>query len=368
MNRSSQSQVRSFASTLIADTSDRFSDFTPYVPSINKQGLVAFQAALRSGGAGIFTGDGGPITTIDDMTRGLFRDFYSHPDVNSEGEVSYYADLKLGGQAIVRIRDGQVTTVADTNGPFTRIGPLGPTMNDGGVVAFRAGMKSGQSGVFTGGPRGSILTIADTSGVFGGFQGLPVVNSHGAVVFRADRKDGGRGIYVGSGGSLAPIVDTSAVFSDIALFPCINDQGAVVFNATLKAGGAGIFTAKDGQLAAVVETNGHFESLRGALISSEGTVVFFATPRGGELGVYAGPDPVGDRIISIGDPLFGSAVAEFALNSVSLNDAGQVALRVRLANDRQLILRMTATPAWRAQEQLLRSICLQWPAGGRGAS
>jgi hypothetical protein len=190
---------------------------------------------------------------------------------------------------------------------------------------------------------GSIITIADTSGLFSGFQGLPVVNNYGTVVFRADLKEGGRGIYQGSGGSLATMADTCHLFSDVGLFPSTNDEGIVVFSATLKVGGAGIFTVTEGKITTVVNTNSRFEGFRGALINNEGTIIFFATPRGGELGIYSGPNPIGDKIISIGDPLFGSTVAGFALNPVSLNDVDQVAIRVRLANDRQVIIR--ADPA-----------------------
>ena len=222
-----------------------------------------------------------------------------------------------------------MTTIADTTGPFNRIGPLGPTMNDSGVVAFRAGLKAGGDGIFIGRGSGPLITIADTSGPFSGFQGLPVVNNSGTVVFRADLKEGGRGIYQGHGESLTTIADTRDLFSDIGLFPSANDKGSVVFSATLQAGGAGIFTVTEGQITTVVNTNSRFESFRGALINNRGTIIFFATPRGGELGIYSGPNPIGDKIISMGDPLFGSTVADFALNPVSLNDVGQIAIRVR---------------------------------------
>lgn len=42
--------IGSFKFTLIAETGDRFSDFTAYVASINDTGVVALQAALREGG------------------------------------------------------------------------------------------------------------------------------------------------------------------------------------------------------------------------------------------------------------------------------------------------------------------------------
>jgi len=47
--------------TLIATTGERFSDFSPYVASVNDAGTVAFQAALHDGGSGVFTGNGGEV-------------------------------------------------------------------------------------------------------------------------------------------------------------------------------------------------------------------------------------------------------------------------------------------------------------------
>ncbi len=68
-------------------------------------------------------------------------------------------------------------------------------------------------------------------------------------------------------------------------------------------------------------------------------MVRIATPRGGSLGLFAGPEPEADRILAVGDPLFGSTVADLASNPVSVNAAGQVAVRARLADGRQLVLR-----------------------------
>jgi hypothetical protein len=93
----------------------------------------------------------------------------------------------------------------------------------------------------------------------------------------------------------------------------------------------------------IIGTGGAFEACRGALITNAGALVHIATPRDGSLGLFAGPDPEADRILAIGDPLFGSTVVELASNPVSVNSAGQVAVRARLADERQLILR--ADPA-----------------------
>jgi hypothetical protein len=47
-----------FSRTVIATTGERFSDFAPYVASVNDAGIVAFQAELRTGGTRVFTGNG----------------------------------------------------------------------------------------------------------------------------------------------------------------------------------------------------------------------------------------------------------------------------------------------------------------------
>lgn len=326
--------------TPVAETGDRFGDFAPYVASIDDRGIVAFQAALRGGRTGVFHSDGTSILEVADAARHVH--VRSHPDIGGAGATSFYADLAPGGQAVLLIRDGRIITIAGTGGAFESIGPLGPTMNDAGTVAFRADTGSGTSGLFTG-SGAEITTIAETGGLFRGFQGLPVVDRRGTVVFRADLTEGGQAIYAYDGGALTPLADTRRRFASLGAFPCSDDEGTVVFAAALAGGAAGVFTAKGGEITTIADTSGPFESFRGALIDGAGAVVLLATPRGGALGIYAGPDPATQKILSIGDPCLGSTVTSFALNPVSINRAGQLAIRVSLAGDRQAILR--ADPA-----------------------
>ena len=62
--------VVSYTFTKIADCSGVFTNFGGGT-SINAQGTVAFLANLDAGGQGIFTGKGGPITTIVDTSQAL---------------------------------------------------------------------------------------------------------------------------------------------------------------------------------------------------------------------------------------------------------------------------------------------------------
>ncbi len=323
--------------TVIATTGDRFSAFAPYVASVNDAGVVAFQAALHGGITGVFTGDGGPVSQA--VAPPVIAAVTSHPDVNGSGALSFYGELAGGRQGVFLIRDGRLTTLADTRGPFASIGPLGPTMNDDGVVAFRGDRRKGGSGIFLaeGDP---ISTVADADGPWSRFHGLPVINGSGTVVFRADRKDGVEGVYAARAGSIRAVVETGEAFAEIGHFPTVNDRGTVAFVATRRSGELGIFTADDDRLTQLDDAGGSWESHRGALITGAGEVIRIATPHGGSLGLFSGPDPTADRILAIGDSLFGSIVAEFASNQVSVSGTGHLAIRASLTDGRQLILRV----------------------------
>jgi hypothetical protein len=331
----------SYTLSVIAETGERFSDFTPYVASVNDDGIVAFQATDRDGSSGAYAGDGGPIRVIADPSTAPFRGVCSHPDINGEGSSCFYADIESERRGVFSVRDGEVVLVADS------AGPLGPTMNEAGSVAFRADLSGGSSGVFTA-SGGSVATIAEADGRFRLFHGLPVIDAVGTVTFRADLEGGGEGIYAADSEQVTAIVETGDTFSGLGLFPVSNDAGVVAFCAQLQAGGSGVFTAASGEIETVIDASGPFESFRGVLINDAGDLLFYATPRGGTLGAFAGPDPLSDRVLSVHSPLFGSSVVDFALNPVSINRAGQIAIRVGLEDQRQFIIR--ADPGRRGLE------------------
>src|SRR2546427_4829102 len=122
-----------FSWTLIATTGERFSDFAPYVASVNDAGIVAFQAALRVGGTGVFTGGGGAVAEV--AGPALLAGVTSHPDLNGAGGASFYGDLPGGGQGVFVVRDRRLQAIADPPGPVASLGPLGPAMNEAGNVA-----------------------------------------------------------------------------------------------------------------------------------------------------------------------------------------------------------------------------------------
>jgi hypothetical protein len=83
--------------TVIASAGERFSEFAPYVASVNDAGTVAFQAALRGGGTGVFTGSGGAVEEA--AGSALLAGVTSHPDLNNAGAMSFYGDLGAAARA-----------------------------------------------------------------------------------------------------------------------------------------------------------------------------------------------------------------------------------------------------------------------------
>ena len=80
-----------------------------------------------------------------------------------------------------------------------------------------------------------------------------------------------------------------------------------------------------------------WQSLRGVLVAGSHTV-FYATPVGGSLGVYVGRETP-QRIAGLGDPAFGSGIADLALNPVSIHRAGWLAMRLALEDGTERIVR-----------------------------
>jgi len=329
-----------YALTPIATNDGRFVDFAPYVASINDDGVVAFQATLGDGHSGVFTSGGTSIADVGVTASAACpaRLFSSHPDINQAGKLAVYATLKSGEQAVLLVQPDGSMTATDARHGLSSIGPLGPTMNEHDDVAVRATSPNGQAciGVWRG---AQFRVIAEAGDRFSRFEGLPVVNNDGHVVFRADLPDQGQGIFVHRGEQCAAVATTGDGFEEMARFPMVNDRGDVAFVARRTSGAWAVFNAASGQLACVVDAEAGFESFRGALINNAGLVAFYGTPTGGQLGIYTGPDPVHHRALGLGDTLFGATVVDFALNPVSINALGQLAIRVALDDRHQFILR-----------------------------
>jgi hypothetical protein len=116
-------------------------------PSINDAGQVALDTTLDTGEQGVFRiqPDGSFVTIADDSGP---ISFVQYPSINAQGVVAFQAFLDDGGAAIYTGTGGPLTTIADTSGQFASFGFNTPSINDSGVVAFTAFLDNGQQGLF----------------------------------------------------------------------------------------------------------------------------------------------------------------------------------------------------------------------------
>jgi hypothetical protein len=322
------------ALSVVAVTDDRLARFGPYVPALDDEGRVTFQATLDDGTSTVLTTvAGGVVELLDPALVGAVT---SHPDVERGTATSFYATLLDGTHAVCAVLDGALHVLAGAGDGLVAVGPAGPTANGSGAVAFRADDACGP-GAFVVDEDG-MRRVAGPDDALVAFHGLPVLDAAGRVLVRATRADGVEGVYRRASGRLETVVETGEVFTTLGLFPCASDDGTVAFAAATPDEGSVVAVATADGGVTIVDAQGAFASFRGALVAGDGHVVRLATPLGGALGLFDGPDPRADRILAIGDPLLGSSVVDLAANPVSIDRAGNVAIRVGLADGREAIV------------------------------
>lgn len=327
--------------TIIARSGARFASFGPYVAAIDDGGRVRFQASLEGGHSGVFAGDGDGVDTLASSEGGAFASAISHPDASSDGAVTFFARCAPDLSAAMLVDQQGFRPLSDSGSGVSQAGPLGPTMNRRGTVAFRGLDTSGRSSVFAGSV-GSVFRVAAVGDDFAQFHGLPIAAEDESIVFRADRADGREGIYRSRDGDINAVAECDGISRRFGSFPCVSDDGTVAVTATDADGTHSLVAFRDGAATTLLSCDDRFASFRGVLIAGEQTV-FYGTPRGGELGIYRAHHEQGETCLAeIGTPMENSTVVELALNPVSINRSGQIALRLRLADDTELIVRLEA--------------------------
>ena len=334
--------------TRIADTSGPFKDFglqftdTGFV-TLNNAGTILFYADEKNGGRGIYTGNGGAVTAVV-HNNAQFAGFGSSPSIDDYGRVAFAASLYQGSGGLYTLLNGVLTQIASFNN-FSN--ESSPSVNVGGYATFLGILSPGQAateGIFLGNG-GPLITVADNSGIFSAFNSKAPINTSGDLVFNASLKAGGSGIYLSHlGGPVTPIVQTGSQFNYLGS-PSNSNSGLVAFLAGRATGGSGIYLTQGSSTALIASTDGAFSSFdyESACVNQSGSVVFQGTLKTGVNGIFNGPDPVANKIVTVGDPLDGSTVSEllfFNLNH-SLNDHGQIAFTAKLADGRIGVYRAT---------------------------
>lgn len=331
-----------------------FDDSGPYNSignfAINNQGTVAFRARLDSDQLPllnpfisdsayfrevIFAGNGASLTPIA-PNLGKFE----VQDINDSNTVAFVAQISSPRhpQHAISTSNGSTSTrIATDIAGLHLFGDIfgNVAINNYGSVAFKELTFSGNAGnvatfslVTSDGVNRT--TIADDSGYFKSLNTFDL-NNQGTVAFGALLDGGGGGIFTGDGDAITPIADTNGSFKSFGAVS-LNDGDNLAFQAFLDDGSTGIFTSSNGSFTTIADTSGLFSSFSGPTINNNGAVAFGAQLDTGEYGIFTGADPVADKVIAIGDPLFGSTITSLGFSNKGFNDAGQIAFSAQLAD------------------------------------
>ncbi len=320
------------------------------LPAINNSGQVAYiaHAGTSPFGStrGVFVSDGGAVTTIatgpnDRYDPDPVRCY--GPDINGSGKVAFWQSLGANEHGLFVGDGGPLATIADTLGSFASI-DLGssmvvPSINDSGAVPFVAAPEANPgraTGVYVG--NGITTTpLYDEAGTgLRSFNAWPRINDAGQVAFWGYSLTSG-GLYVGTGPSLSRRFDHSSNWCTSIVHQGLDGSGRVPLEFTTRPSCVDITIELRGpagtaQVASTSPLPPHYGSLA---LSEGGRMALVITPGNGQSAIHLKTPSGFQRIVGLGDALFGSIVTRLWLGSNGINDLGEVAFRYQLSNARE---------------------------------
>lgn len=208
--------------------------------TIDNLGTVAFRGELDNNDLGMWSGQGGAITTHYLQSEDRFSGSFSGVSINDDGQIAF-EERSNSQNGIFRGANGNFTTIASTPGHFSH----SPSVNELGTVAFHdtAFDETGQVFSVITGSGGQLSTVADSTGPFARFPFRgPAINNNGDVAFKAELDSNDffsppSGIFTGSDPITDRVIGTGdtlhgAVVSDIVFCEDgLNNAGQLAFTA-----------------------------------------------------------------------------------------------------------------------------------------
>jgi len=330
----------------IADTRGPFEGFGFTSQAVSDTGTVAF-IGNQGGVDRTYVGNGGAVQQVVSNLDAPLPAGFSYldtPGLNASGVAARMASKCCGPyDAIINLFEasGTSTIAYGTSGSatvvvfFTR-----PAISNGGAVVFGTRIVDFTSPPTTNQAHitrwfsGTSTTLVGTTEGFNSV-GSVALNELGDVAFSGYRQGEGLTYYRTDGATRTYI---AGPFDNEAGAIAINDSGTVAFGRFPYSGGGGegIFVGDGGPVAtvAVADATTPFSELETDIdINNQGTVAFTARLWNGSYGIYAGGDPASDKVVEIGDFLFGQRVS--GLGRPHLNNRGDIAFWFSVLDPRE---------------------------------
>jgi hypothetical protein len=219
------------------------------IGGMNESGTTVF-VALRKGlpSQAIFSGRGGPLTTIVDTARDTRFSELGNADISASGKIvfhGFFADFTEG----IFTDAGGFKAIADPNNPNFN-GFLDPVVNDAGVAGGAAFLTGGGIEVFTGTTAGITPRTNPASSFFTSIDNVSINNS-GDVAFFATTSGGGAALFIEVTGGMNPfaviqsgdsLFGSTVVGLSVGRFS-LNNHDQIAFRYQLKDGRVGIAVA-----------------------------------------------------------------------------------------------------------------------------
>ncbi len=361
-----------FTFTKIADTTDGFSSFFN-APALNDRGTVAFSATLRNGSTGVFTGSGGAITPIavsggGNSTNPNFLSVATNPNINNSGTVVFGATTNSPNNIGIFTGSGKgLTTIAALNNSTlgTAIGlTITPAINNAGTVAFAYNSPSQPLTQYTPTVAVSNNGKISTLDLRGGYAGSGSIapnavglDKSGTVFFASGVPGsmGGGSVFTPNPLAAQPNAQPLKQLAFGGYYSIsVNGNGSYAASTAGAAGGTWIAlgNAQNGSNANRIDGYVNYDNpaltsrVGTASINDQGRIAFAVDGNSTREGLYyfdanqiaQFTDANGaTKIITVGDPLFGSRVTlldSFPFSARGLNNADQVAFYAQLADGR----------------------------------
>lgn len=169
-----------------------------------------------------------------------------------------------------------------------------------------------------------------------------MVSASGDAVVRAGERDGVASVWRIGATSRERVFRTGAELAGLGRFPMLADDGAVGVAVERRGLGWTYAVSRGGAVSDALGA-GSVAFVRGGLLVGGGVLAVYATPHGRPPCVLVGPDVERDVLFALGGAFSGAEITDYALNPVSGANSGWVAVRLSLADGRQVIAR-TASP------------------------
>jgi hypothetical protein len=325
-----------------------------FSPSIADTGIAAFAATATPdcvpGCDGIYSGNGGPLRVVVDTAVGPFSETTLVPVISDDGALIAFRGFEVGGgEGIYKIDlNGFVTKIFDSDTSGTLVDKsvnLGNIANDGTVVFSKRESGGGPivQGYYTG-SGGPVETFFEGGiGVFpeGVISASSINNIGTRTAHIANLGLEGQAIVIGPATGPNQLAVGELTHGIVPLSSvAINDHDAVAFLGRTTTGTQGVFVSQGGAISTIADDTGPFGIFPAASINDSGTVVFGADMDvGNARGIYTGPDPINDKIIAVGDVLFGKTVTSLQFGRHGLNFFDQIAFKAGFSDGSASIVR-----------------------------